>query len=109
MSLNILIQVVLFILLVSLTTYYVMPKFNSFTKALILSILIPYFWMLVILIAVFGSRLIKQIEVYKDSTLIIWSFIKESVFFVYLGFGVWVVSLIIFIIWVAKKQSNKAG
>jgi len=96
----------IFIACVSVTVFYLMPKFNSILKALFGSILIPYIWILIIFFAIFFNKIVLRFKFTHQTPLeIIFSFITETITFIYLRFGVWIISLIIFVIWYIRKRS----
>jgi len=79
-----------------------MRKLTSFIKALIMSVLIPYFWTLVIASILFSSNLSRKVEAYQSLKIVIFSFIKESVTILFFGFNIWIISVAVFVIWLLK-------
>ena len=102
-----LILVLIFIVFVSVTAFYLIPKFDSVLKALVGSILIPYFTLLIMQVALFFDKIVMRIKfTHQNPMKIILSFITESFTFAYLGFGIWVISLVIFLVWYIKKRNE---
>jgi len=92
--------IILFFTLVSLSAFFTMPRIKSLLLALISSILIPYGWVLLITTILLSKNLYKKLQAYESTKLIVFSFLKETIVFIYFGFGIWVISLVIFAAWV---------
>jgi hypothetical protein len=96
----------LFFIAISVISFYLMPRFDNFFKALAGSFLIPYLSIVAILVLLMSSSLAKKIQ-YKG-WLSIFTILKECFFSLYLNSGLFITTIAIFAIWFYGRQKQKS-
>ena len=96
---------IIFCIAVSVIAYYLMPKLNTITKALIGSFLIPYLCIVFIFIGLLNTSLIKKIG--NKGVTSFFTFLKECFINYYMNTGLFIATIIIFTVWYYRQRKKR--
>jgi chromate transport protein ChrA len=94
----------IFFAVVSVLSYYLIPRFNNAVVAMIGGVLIPYITIVIILVMLMNTSLLKKVQNKGWSSILV--FFKECFWDYYLRSGLFVTTLAILVIWLYRKKKN---